>query len=226
MGTQNQKTNDSTALKNALKITRFVFAIIGILSFAITIVTLIGKMPDLINFLNLKVTFNDNTQFLTTLISSIVGVLLLFFAFSPAIDRFFNVIERKEIKVTGDESKSGVSLDFLFFISIAIVLTIIAVLLGVGYLVVEVELPLIGKHTKTFILSSISILAVVSTAVAFNDTLRASLKEMKRVSWPKAKQMSEYSAQVFAFIIFFALLFFAFDFVIGFGFDRLTNLFS
>lgn len=226
MGTQNKKTNDRAALTNALKITRFVFAIIGILSFAVTIVTLIGKMPDLINFLNLKIKFTDNVEFLTTLVSSILGVLLLFFAFSPAIDRFFNVIERKEIKLTGDESKSGVSLEFLFFISIAIVLTIIAILLGMGYLVVEVELPLLGKFTELFIRVSISILAVISTAVAFSDTLRASLKEMKKVSWPKAKEMSEYSAQVFVFIIFFALLFFVYDFIIGLGFDRLTNLFS
>ena len=47
---------------------------------------------------------------------------------------------------------------------------------------------------------------------------------MKRVTWPKAKEMSQYTGQVFIFIIFLALLFFVFDLVIGLGLDGLRNL--
>ena len=148
MGTQNQNTTNKGTLQHVLKGARVLLGIIGVLSLIVTIVSLTGYMTDLLIFLNIRVEFGPNQEFLTTLTAALLTVISLFFAFSPAIDRFFNVMERKEIKLSKDEEKSGVSLEFIFFISIAIVLTIIAILLGIGELVVEAELPLLGRFTE------------------------------------------------------------------------------
>lgn len=229
MGTQNQQATEKTMnktnktiLKNVLKGVRVLFGIIGLLSLVVTIVTLTGKMTDVLLYLNIRVNFGSTQEFYTTLTSALLAVITLFFAFSPAIDRFFNVIERKEIRLS--EEKEGISLEFIFFFSIAIVLTVIGIMLGLGKLVVEAELPLLGRFTEPFIVGSIIILAIVSLSVAFNETIKASWKEMKRVTWPKAKEMSEYAAQVFTFVIFLSLLFFVFDLVIEFGLEGLRNL--
>jgi len=231
MGTQNpqapekatdKKVTDKAVLKNVLKGVRVILGIIGVLSVIVAIVSIAGKMTDLLLLLNIRVKYGRTQEFYTTLTSALLAVISLFFAFTPAIDRFFNIIERKEIRLS--EEKEGISLEFIFFFSIAIVLTVIGIMLGLGELVVEAELPLLGRFTEPFIVGSIIILAIVSLAVAFNETIKASWKEMKRVTWPKAKEMTEYAAQVFAFVIFLSLLFYVFDMVIELGLEGLRNL--
>jgi preprotein translocase SecE subunit len=208
------------------KAMKYILGTLGILSIVIAILTVSNVMYDILPKVGYKGTFGDKQKVIISLSSSILGILLLFIAFSKQIDRFFNVLERKELKLSRDEAKSGLSIEMLFFLTIAGILTILAVLLGIDKLGVETELPLIGKYSETFILVSLIVLAIISIIVAFNEIISRSVKEMKKVHWPTGKQMSQYSAQVFSFVIFFSLLFLAFDFLVGNGLAGLERLLS
>lgn len=217
------KENKSTK-ESVWKVTRVVLAVLGTLSLVLSLLTIFGLLENVLTYIKFKGTYGDKEQLLVAVSSSIVGILFLFIAFSPHIDRFFSIMERKELKLSRDEKKGGLSLELIFFLTIAIVLIVIALLLGINYLTVQVELPLLGKFTEPFIVGSLVILALVSIVVAFNEVIRNSLKELKKVHWPTGKQMSKYSAQVFSFVIFFGVLFLLFDIVVELGLDGLRNL--
>jgi preprotein translocase SecE subunit len=227
MGESKAKNNVTTTKNNPTwKIIKYVLGVLGILSIVIAILTVTGLLVDVLIFLKYTGTFDSKNEITVALITSIIGILFLFIAFSKPIDRFFSVIERKELRLSSDDKKSGISIELIFFLTIAAVLVVLAILLGIDYLTVENELPLLGKFTESFIIGSLVILAIVSIVVAFNEIIKQSLKELKKVHWPTGKQMSLYSAQVFTFIIFFSLLFLAFDYLVGVGLGGLTNLLS
>lgn len=197
------------------RIVKIALGILGFLGIAMAILTVANVFE-----------FGVSTKITVSLISAIIGLICLFIAFSNQIDKFFNILETKEIKLSKDEKKSGIGIELIFFLTIAVVLIVIAVLLAMGYLAVENPLPLIGKHTRTFILVSLIVLSLMCIVFAFNEIIRQSVKEMKKVHWPTNKEMASYCTQVFAFVIFFSLVFLAFDYLVALGLEGLTRLLS
>lgn len=222
----------SGSKNNTWQIVKIVLGVFGFLSVILAVLILTNifsfnnVMYDLLISLNYKGAFGKSQQVTTALVLAIFGILFLFIAFSRQLDKFFSVLEKKELKLSRDEKKSGVGIELLFFLTIAIVLTILVILLSMNLLIVENNLPLLGAYTRTVILISLILLVIVSLIVAFNEIIRQSLKEMKKVHWPKSKEMSGFSVQVFSFIIFFGLLFFFFDYIVAIGLRGLTNLLS
>lgn len=207
-------------------ITKYILGFLGIFGIVLAILTVTERLDIILVDLGFTFKFDEQAKLITSLTSSILGILFLFIAFSRQIDKFFNVIERKEIKLSTKKEDHGLSIELMFFLSIAVVLIVLAVLLGIDFLAIRTELPVLGGYTEGFLIGALIVLAILALVTAFNEIIGQSLKEMKKVHWPTPKQMAGFSAQVFTFIIFFSVLFLVFDLLIGSGLDSLGNLLS
>jgi preprotein translocase SecE subunit len=208
MGTPVVKENNQV-----FKIVKVILGVLGFIGVIIAILTVTNVLDTILVGMD-RAELTDNQKLATSLSASILGILFLFIAFSEQIDKFFTVMERKEIKVSKKKG-NGVSVELIFFLFIAIILTVLAVLLGIDFLTIRTELPLLGKYTDLVLTLSLAVLSILAYVTAFNATISQSMKELKKVHWPTGKQMITYSTQVFSFIIFFSVLFFVLDFAIG-----------
>jgi preprotein translocase SecE subunit len=209
--------NRNEKKEKSLNIIKYVLGIVGVICILLAVLTVTDNIEGLLTRIRYTGTYDDRTKLVFSLTTSILGILLLFVAFSRQIDRFFGVIEKKELKLSKSEDEDGLSIELIFFLIIAIVLIVIAVLLGIGYLTIRTQLPILGKFTETFLIGSLVVLALLALFTAFNEIIGQSIKEMKKVHWPTSKQMTHYSIQVFTFILFFSFLFYGLDLIVTNG---------
>lgn len=195
---------------NAMGVIKYISGLLGFISILFTILLLTGAVEWFIIAADIKgggaIVQNKLTY---ALVSSILGVLLLFIAFSKQIDSFFNFLETKEVKT--DKKAKGISVESIFFLVIGIILIVLVNLLAIGTLQLKQNIPILGNATKTVLIIALIILSISAIVTAFHGTIIKSIKEMKKVQWPNKKEMVEYSKQVFTFIIFFSIFFFALD---------------
>lgn len=191
---------------------KYICGLIGFLAILFTIFIVTGVVDWFIIEADIKGgALTSQGKLIYALVSSILGILLIFIAFSKQIDSFFKFLETHKVKTDKKEETKGITVESIFFLLIAIILIVLVNLLAIGTLQVKEELPILGKSTQTVLIISLVVLAIFSIITAFHKTVSQSIKEMKKVHWPKGKEMKEYSKQVFTFIIFFSLLFFALD---------------
>lgn len=195
---------------NAMGVIKYISGLLGFISILFTILLLTGAVEWFIIAADIKGSGAIVQNKLTyALVSSILGVLLLFIAFSKQIDSFFNFLETKEVKT--DKKAKGISVESIFFLVIGIILIVLVNLLAIGTLQLKQNIPILGNATKTVLIIALIILSISAIVTAFHGTIIKSIKEMKKVQWPNKKEMVEYSKQVFTFIIFFSIFFFALD---------------
>jgi preprotein translocase subunit SecE len=201
--------------KKTYDILKYVAGLLGFIGILLAIFVVTGAFDWFIIEANIKGigTLTSQNKLVISLVSSILGIFLLFIAFSKQIDKFFTFLETHKVGKDKNEAAKGVTIETIFFIIIALVLIVIVNLLAIGTLVLRTNLPLLGKATKTVLIISLIILAILSIITAFHRTISRAVKEMKKVHWPTGKEMVEYSKRVFSFIIFFSIFFFALDLV-------------
>lgn len=191
---------------------RYIAGVLGVLSVLFAILTATGVVGwFLIDVIQYTKPYTEETKFVQSLTSGILGVFFLFIAFSPQIDKFFTYLETHRVKTDRKADTPGVSIESIFFAVIAIGLITLALLLGTGTLVLRTDLPFLGSATKTVLIVLLVVLAIFSLLTAFNRIISQSIKEMKKVHWPTGSEMIDYSKKVFTFIIFFSIFFFALD---------------
>lgn len=204
-------------------IVKYVLGLLGFIGILIAILTVTNSLDTIL--LKLGYPRLNGTQILiTSLTSSIIGILLLFIALSNQIDKFFQVLETSEVKLNKKSSRRGVTAEALFFSIIAVTLLVLAIMLLTNFLTLKANLPILGNYTRIFLIVALVLLSLLALFTAFNETIIQSVKEMKKVTWPTGKQMLDYSIKVFSFIIFFSVLFVLLDIPTAKLIDLILNL--
>ena len=201
-------------MNKTVSIIRYVLGLLGFLGVLLAILTVTGVVDRYLTTINYG-ELDTTTTLIVVLLSSILGILFLFIAFTKEIDKFFTVLETKEIKLNKKDEHKGISIESVLFVIVAIILLVFAIMLAMGRLVLRTELPFIGENFHIYLIVALVILAILALFTAFNRIVMQSVKEMKKVHWPNKKEMKDYSAKVFAFIIFFSVFFLLLDLLIG-----------
>ncbi|QVK18031.1 preprotein translocase subunit SecE [Mycoplasmatota bacterium] len=190
-------------------IVKYVSGLLGFIGIILAIFTVTGAIEWFLIEIDYRGAFTNETKLILSLTSSILGIFFLFIAFSKQIDKFFSYLETHSVNQT--EEKKGITIESIFFITIAVILIVLALLLAIGTLALKTNLPLLGNATKTFLIGALVVLAILAILTGFNETIAQSIKEMKKVHWPTGKEMVDYSKKVFTFIIFFSVFFLILD---------------
>ncbi len=208
-------------------IIKYVSGLLGFLGIIIAILTVTGGVEWFLFKVNYLGVYTDKTKLILSLSSSILGIFFLFVAFSKQIDKFFGFLETHTVtKPDKEEETKGITIELIFFLFIGIVLILLAILLGIGSLVLRTNLPLLGTATEKVLIGALIVLAILAIITAFNRTISQSLKEMKKVHWPSSKDMVDYSKRVFSFIVFFSLFFFALDLILTYTPGLINKIFN
>ncbi|ERJ12402.1 preprotein translocase subunit SecE [Haloplasma contractile] len=164
----------------------------------------------LISFDVLTFDFLEGTTqtFLASLAAAIVGVILVFFAFSKELDQIFLKAEETKFSLSKNEDAAQISVDNIIWFVFAIALLTVKVLLDMNILILP---EILGTHTDLIINIILVILIIFCFIQAFWQIIKPALKEMRKVTWTTAKIMKEHSIKVFTFVIFMSLLFLALD---------------
>jgi preprotein translocase subunit SecE len=194
-------------------IVKYFLGLLGFIGIILAVLTATNLLDDVLVNLD-KPRLSGNEKLTISLISSIVGIFLLFIAFTRQIDKFFQVLENTELKKKSN--RKGLTAETLFFSVVAVILVVLALMLATNFLELKANLPLIGGATRIFLIAALVVLALLAIFTAFNETIIQSVKEMKKVTWPTGKQMLDYSIKVFSFIVFFSVLFLLLDIPISY----------
>ena len=98
----------------------------------------------------------------------------------------------------------------LILLILAIVAIVLGVLILVGTLTIDANIPVLGDYPKVFAWILVG-LGVVSLGLAVWPFYKPSVDEVKRVTWPTAKQFLYDSMVVLLFIAVLALFYTAID---------------
>ncbi len=207
-------------------IIKYVAGLLGFLGILLTIFTITDVVEWYLFKIEYTGAYTEQTKLILSLTSSILGIFFLFIAFSKQIDKFFTFLENRTIKTDKSKDTRGISIESIFFLFIAIILIVLAILLGIGSLVLKTDLPLLGGATKTVLIIALVFLGILAIITAFSRVIYQSVKEMNKVHWPTGKDMIEYSKRVFSFIIFFSIFFFALDLLLANAPGWISNLFG
>ena len=140
--------------KKTYDILKYVAGLLGFIGILLAIFVVTGAFDWFIIEANIKGigTLTSQNKLVISLVSSILGIFLLFIAFSKQIDKFFTFLETHKVGKDKNEAAKGVTIETIFFIIIALVLIVIVNLLAIGTLVLRTNLPLLGKATKTVLI--------------------------------------------------------------------------
>ena len=106
----------------------------------------------------------------------------------------------------------------LILLILAVVAIVLGVLILVGTLTIDANIPVLGDYPKVFAWILVG-LGVVSLGLAVWPFYKPSVEEVKRVTWPTGKQFLYDSIIVLLFIAVLALFYTAIDT----GFSALVN---
>ncbi len=223
MDAQNEKSINKNLIYGII---RYISGVLGFFGIILAILTVTGAVGWFLIEIHYTKPYTEDTKLTLSLTSSILGIFFLFIAFSKQIDQFFSYLESHRIKTTKKEDVAGVTIESIFFTVIALVLIVLALLLATGTLLLKTDLPILGTATKTVLIVSLILLALLAILTAFNKTIIQSVKEMKKVHWPTGTEMLDYCNKVFFFIIFFALFFLILDLIYTNVPKRIEHLFG
>lgn len=99
----------------------------------------------------------------------------------------------------------------LILLILAIVAIVLGVLILVGTLTIDANIPVLGDYPKVFAWIFLVGLGVVSLGLAVWPFYKPSVEEVKRVTWPTGKQFLYDSIIVLLFIAVLALFYTAID---------------